>query len=644
MIRKNRSKYNSARGISEDDITAILLRDVVVDKDSQKAEIALLKLPGLRKFYDNLKTDREKEDFRRHMRKYIKIWLPDCPFEVSTTNRYTIVTQEAAATAKRLIKKGDPVKYLCGNLVSMTPEEEKDLDLTRRDFSIVMSSRKKTPSLFLGPARFANHDCNANARLVTRGSEGMQVVAVRDIQVGEEITVTYGDDYFGEGNCECLCLTCEQEGRNGWPVYDKTVQSSGTSTPVVEPENQAPGPYAFRRSRRHGQLPVFSPASMTPETDDGSPRKRRKLGTGRVLSSLGIEVSDSRSPAPAIIIEKSSSTLRTAVLAGSDSVPGAETVLKKEEDQDEDDLLAGVRAAFSSAKDLVSQIKQARDQDQYPHIHSTDGPPQRWPELMKYPGGTLTSTEYTSHNTDLDSPSCIAPRRSGCNSPSKNDLHDLPTPPSSSEAGSVFDDIPKQNVTPATTPSASLEPPSDSDLSTLSSTPVLDDTTLSILPRSLKRKRGPRKPHLIPTVESSTPTTRYPGDYIRTPLLLGESYSRWVDCSTCSACWVQQNGYLTRKECPRCERHSKLYGYQWPKTEKWGKGDDEERVMDHRTVHRFLKREDEVKQRKRGRGVVRVATEETERTASRSLVEEVESKPIEPRKRGRPRKSELLTV
>jgi len=170
VIRKNRSKYNSARGLSEDDITAILLYDVVVDKDSQKAETALLKLPGLRKFYDNLKIDREKEDFRRHMRKYINIWLPGCPFEVSTTNRYTIVTQEAAATARRLIKKGDAVRYLCGNLVSMTPEEEKDLDLTRRDFSIVMSSRKKTPSLFLGPARFANHDCDANARLVTRGS------------------------------------------------------------------------------------------------------------------------------------------------------------------------------------------------------------------------------------------------------------------------------------------------------------------------------------------------------------------------------------------------------------------------------------------------------------------------------------------
>ena len=638
MIRKNRSKYNSARGISEDDITTILLHDVVVSRDSQKAETALLKLPGLRKFYDNLKTDREKEDFRRHMRKYINIWLPDCPFEVTTTNRYTILTHEAAATARRLIKKGDAVKYLCGNLVSMTPEEEQDLDLTRRDFSIVMSSRKKTPSLFLGPARFANHDCNANARLVTRGSEGMQVVAVRDIQVDEEITVTYGDNYFGEGNCECLCSTCEREGRNGWPAHDKSMQSSGTSTPLGEQENQTPGPYSFRRTRRNGQLPVFSPASMTPESDGESPRKRRKLGTGRASSSLGTEISNSRSPVRAVV-EKSRSTLRNVVSANSDSAPGLEVGAAKKEDQDEDELLAGVRAAFSTAKDLVSQIKQARDQYQRNFLNSVEGQLPRWPEVTARRGSTSIYTEKPPQITDMKIESPIMPRRSGRRSPLKTGMRQLPTPVSSSEACSIFDDVSKQTTSPSSTPATSLEPPSDSDLSSLSSTADLDDTTLSIIPKPLQKgKRYPQKPQLIPTVENSTPTDRYSGDYIRTPLLLGETYSRWVDCGTCPACWVQQNGYLTRKECPRCERHSKLYGYQWPKTEKTGKGDEEERVMDHRTVHRFLKRDEEVKQKKRGRGVLKVQEEVAERTESQIVVEEVESEKPTPRRRGRPRK------
>ena len=644
MIRKNRSKYNSVRGLAEDDITAILLQNVVVGRDAQRAEDALLKLPGLRKFHENLKTDREKEDFRRHMRKYINIWLPDCPFEVTTTNRYTILTHEAAATARRLIKKGDAIKFLCGNLVSMTPEEEQDLDLTRRDFSIVMSSRKKTPSLFLGPARFANHDCNANARLVTRGSEGMQVVAVKDIQVDEEITVTYGDNYFGEGNCECLCSTCEREGRNGWQAHDKSMQSSGISTPLGEPDNQTPGPYSFRRSRRSGQPPVFSPSSMTPETDEGNPKKTRKLWQEKSNSILITYVTESRSPAPSPVVEKYGSTLRHVVSATGDSIQIPGSTSTKKEDQDEDELLAGLRNAFSSAKDLVSQIKQARGQDQHRGAKKIEGQLPRWPEITERGASITLGTGKPPQIIDSKLPSPTTPRHVCRISPFKTGVRQLPTPNSSSEAGSIFDDIPKLSVTPSTTPSASLEPLSDSELSSLPSTANLDSTTLSITSKSRKRKRGPHKPHLIPTVEINSPEDRYPGDYIRTPLLLGETYSRWVECGTCPACWVQQNGYLTRKECPRCERHSKLYGYQWPKTDKSGKGDDEERVMDHRTVHRFLKRDEEAKQKKRGRGILKAQDLVRSRTESQSVADEVESQRPGSRRRGRPRRAEVAHV
>jgi hypothetical protein len=40
-------------------------------------------------------------------------------------------------------------------VVTSNHEEELDLGLTRKDFSIVMSSRRRAPSFFLGPARFA---------------------------------------------------------------------------------------------------------------------------------------------------------------------------------------------------------------------------------------------------------------------------------------------------------------------------------------------------------------------------------------------------------------------------------------------------------------------------------------------------------
>jgi histone-lysine N-methyltransferase SUV420H len=34
--------------------------------------------------------------------------------------------------------------------------------------------------------------------------------AIKTIYPGEEITVVYGNDYFGEGNSECMCATCER--------------------------------------------------------------------------------------------------------------------------------------------------------------------------------------------------------------------------------------------------------------------------------------------------------------------------------------------------------------------------------------------------------------------------------------------------
>ena len=837
-IRKNRSKYNLTRGISEDDVTAILLRDVVVGRDSQKAEAALLELPGLQKYFNLLKTDREKEDFRRHMRKYINIWLPDCPFEVSTTNRYTIVTHEAATTARRSIRKGDTIKYLCGNLVAMTPQEEQDLDLTRRDFSIVMSSRKKTPSLFLGPARFANHDCNANARLVTRGSEGMQVVAVRDIDVGDEITVNYGENYFGESNCECLCNTCETEGRNGWPgQQEQSVESSGLSTPIDYSDPDAPTSRSLRKLKRRSFRSDTSPSSVGSDADNESPRKKRKPDVGKTSSSLVLDLAENSAHPRTAKAPKAGSPLRSVltvkdiVISSDDAktTSGHELSLKEagqhsKATQNQDELLASIRAAFAGIDTTRKPGRRGSKLHPTARSHSDSHVPYKF----KSPFSFLSSLAKPSRRSKVNFlrartiPSPLSTRKQSLQS---SPLSSVQSSSSSSEKDSIFDGNFPQNSSPATTASATAEivtefkssprvaaslsssglssPPSTPSesadivedarsplgvaaskpsnglsslctsrsespenatipqsspeasasiankdlsrpgpapgasvdivqdpglppaveasisrggLSSSGSTPnasidnvtdvrpfstlatsrstsglsspgampsasdsvaicfkssqtmaaSLSSSALSSAPSSLssvvdpeefnpdripqppiKRPRGrPRKSapnptnatanaseskpvirtsseptsrkirDVAPTIELDIPSTRTPGDYIRTHLLLGESFSRWVDCRTCSACWVQANGYQTRKECPRCERHSKLYGYQWPKTEKWGKGDDEERVMDHRTVHRFIGPEEEAMERKRGRGVARVRDEESERAES----------------------------
>jgi histone-lysine N-methyltransferase SUV420H len=143
------------------------------------------------------------------------------------------------------------------------------------------------------------------------------------------------------------------------------------------------------------------------------------------------------------------------------------------------------------------------------------------------------------------------------------------------------------------------------------------------------------------TVHPMTGTIRIAGDYILTRKLLAQPHDRWVQCHNqkCLGFFIQPNGYQTRRECPRCERHSMLYGFPWPKTDAdprkllerrppgkgkkngtsaveysayrrqgrsgkgtWveGGGDPEERVMDHRTIHRFVLPEEEREQTRKG--------------------------------------------
>jgi histone-lysine N-methyltransferase SUV420H len=104
---------------------------------------------------------------------------------------------------------------------------------------------------------------------------------------------------------------------------------------------------------------------------------------------------------------------------------------------------------------------------------------------------------------------------------------------------------------------------------------------------------------------------------------LGEPTSAWINCKICEEPFVQQNAYFTRSSCPRCERHSKLYGYMWPKTDKEGKNDPEERVLDHRTIHRFIRPSEERNIRKRNR------SETESRAVTREVSEVVIEEPVE---------------
>ncbi|PSN74090.1 hypothetical protein BS50DRAFT_566980 [Corynespora cassiicola Philippines] len=590
-IRKNRGgRFSASRGLLEESIADILRKHVILNKDPGEAVQSLLNLPGLRKYMASLKNAQEQEQFKRHLRRYVNIYMPDCPFEVTTTNRYTITEHEASVTARRDINPREEIKYLTGVQVAMTEEQEKQLELTRKDFSLVISSRKKTRSLFLGPARFANHDCDANARLSTKGYDGMQIVAVKPIEQGEEITVSYGDDYFGERNIECLCKTCEERRINGWAPFkraeedesnDDESNDEGAETVESEDSNQPP----------HG--------------DDSSSKKRRS-------EAIDDEV-DFDHAAKKVKLEFKGS-------AKSPPKPLRETTLKKAVSTSSLRQELPVSSIENPDTNMVSDVQTSRDM--------------RTQQRVGLLTVTLDETNSSRHTTPPSSTAADSPKSSeSTDATSVDEEHPSANLPSEAKVdahiiletpGLGVATVKEETITTVKAPWSSLfDDDSTSELSDLSESLGFDELNQEIV----KRKRS-KTPAAVRTTRSQSrygaqnglgtpvPDTpdeeglvenpRKPGDYMTSDALLSAKYSKWVECNTCDVEFVQQDGYHTRKECPRCERHSKLYGFAWPKTDREGKHDKEERILDHRTVHRFVDPEEEKKLKKeKGRKMMR---------------------------------------
>lgn len=613
----------------------------------------MLSLPGVKRYLSSLRTAGEKEQFRRHFRKYINMYQTDCPFEVSTTNRYTITSYEAAITARRRIKEGETIKYLTGTLVPLTAEESNDLDLTQRNFSIVVSSRRKNGSIFLGPARFANHDCEANGRLVPTGNDGMEVRAMKNIEVGEEITVTYGADYFGPNNEDCLCHSCERNARNGWTSAAAFgLPRSEASTPAAG-EGKEPSLTRKRRFGSDGCSDTASAPSPSPKKRklDHAPSRLRQQITPpppSMVPAVESQISDTVSQAPPIMAEAET---------GPCIMPQA-TALHQPGRLNRPSL-----RKWSSPHQEISNpdcVKlEPSDLTATPVTFLDDGQRSRRRERLIDKLTATSSAEETDVATLHSSKSArsSSPDISGNRSQS----------PAQTTDATSFSDVPV-TIKLESTEVTKFEPNEDtivvgSQQLTLTETPLNRDevdSPLTELPDSrFPSEPAPTRPPMttttlktttisktahssdavLPSVETATTThlsvrnvsdtIRIPGDYILTPKLIAQPHDRWVRCRTCSSCFIQGNGYQTRRECPRCERHSKLYGFSWPKTdpdprklaEKKGKGspekggrrgrsgkgswqvgggDPEERVMDHRLVHRFVFPEEEKEITRRG--------------------------------------------
>lgn len=774
-IRKLKPNYHPSRGIQEEKVCSIIQRDAIIEKDAALAHKNLLALPGLAKYQRSLRTQDEQEHFQRHLRKYVNIYLPECPFEVCTTNRYTITTHEASVIARRRIRQGEEIKYLSGIQVEMTEQEEKELS-SRTDFSIVISSRRKRPSLFLGPARFANHDCESNAKLSTSGKHGIHIVAKRSIDIGEEITVTYGESYFGIDNCECLCASCEKGVKNGWdpkgPILPESDSEDGSEDEEDEDakvsgslkrkrgddNGSAAGPRKAPKLGKRGKETISNTDELiveaakimnSVETDDWPPtpdeaqhikdKKSSLLGwlydyifeqsqqpnsdvgcpiedltaaivkEGEVMEAeakkkwqltgdmwaltrdLAQEVPSSR-PIDAPITAHLSAVLanpkeeratmhatRRATLRSAKSevttdqmrdfrtqimtpskhedlydvleVPHKDRYIRGKRKSWLEDVISGTtesrkrRRTEPKVTDMFAQTKSSKALGKMPatkpKVEETDladasifdfpespapvvpvpvkrgrGRPRKHPLPVPVPApipapsreASISANEAAPNSTNSSSSSSVFSQEGRQDGSSQSSVEQSPDRLGRFAKGSIC-----QNIVDLYT----TDTPGDGEDEETALMPTDNETTpKGCLPSTRKSLPRPAahpsdSQPAIPSIEDNAPTRdeegnkrgpiRQPSDHHLSTLLLTSPYHRYVECRNCDEHFLQAEAYLTRIACPRCERHSKLYGYYWPKTERDGKWDTEERVTDHRTIHRFIEPEEERNERKGGK-------------------------------------------
>jgi histone-lysine N-methyltransferase SUV420H len=162
QVRKMNLPFQRSHDTSLIDICEIISLLLSGQHDMNAGLHALLETPSLRSYVDMLPVPL-RSDFVRHVCQYLKVHLPDCPFDISATARYIEVMDNACFITRKKIAKGTEIKYLRGKLVSIPPDKEEALGALGLNFSILASDLTGVSNV-LGPARLLNHDCESNAR------------------------------------------------------------------------------------------------------------------------------------------------------------------------------------------------------------------------------------------------------------------------------------------------------------------------------------------------------------------------------------------------------------------------------------------------------------------------------------------------
>ncbi|KAF8419589.1 hypothetical protein EV426DRAFT_274612 [Tirmania nivea] len=528
-IRKTKRLYLPNRRVVEKDVAPIVADYVVRARSVTAAVEKFEQLSGVQIFLQGIE-EWKRNEFMKHVRRYMQIYHPEAPFEVNSTNRYTLGTHEACIHARRPIRTGETIKFLAGCMLLMTDEEEASLD-DNSDFSVICTSRMKGTSVLLGPARFVNHDCDPNCKFITTNKDNITIMAIRNIAMGEEITIKYSEDYFGENNCECLCQTCESRAQNGFAlVGGKTETTTAELMAVLEKDS---GAYSFRPGKRNtarlspGNPPRLSKSVSTSTHVELESQLPHSMPTKQGSTLVGLVLTPPQSEAgPTSEDELQSETQPTATIATPEVTPPpgvAKTVTIETSSLVPSNPLASEGSAVEAKSN--EQYSDQDDSDCDSELSEIDDA--EYQKLLEMFSPSISARYKNKRKRgyeDVQSPSNSLKR----------------TKPSSLE----------RSKTPSVKSQATLQGPSTE--------------------KKIKRKRDPEE--YQPPPKRSKPQTsnpfkhsfkRFPGDSALVPKI-----GLKCICTDCGQNFWNPETWYVPMSCNRCLRHSKIYGLRWPKTFK----------------------------------------------------------------------------
>ena len=142
-------------------------------------------------------TVKNAQLLRQHVRKFLDVFKVDSGIEIVDCDRYSNDTDKyeigAKIVATRRWHRGEVVNSLQGVVANEKTQEDRNVIIPGvNDFSVTISTRTKENQLWLGPAAYINHDCNANTKLRATGTVRLEICVERQRKSGEHLSLIFG--------------------------------------------------------------------------------------------------------------------------------------------------------------------------------------------------------------------------------------------------------------------------------------------------------------------------------------------------------------------------------------------------------------------------------------------------------------------